>query len=284
MRTLDFEKNKVEVLTLDELKNSYRENDVYGKPLKEMYHYQVIEDLCDSAMSLGLKLQINEIFAAQNKDKAQPGVVLLPQAEKEFGEKSLQAHILRRVYANMQITSFDDSEFSTNLAVSFHQQGVQVGFGNMVKICHNQCMLSPAQLIGTYGNGRMPLTELLMAVKKKMEGYEQTIMFERQQLNKMKNVVLSANDLFQVIGELNTIRVACDTKEKSIRRAGTYPLSNTQLNVFVEKLLLCQHENERVTLWDLYNVGTEILKADKMEIPNVLNQHSSFGEYVTRWL
>jgi hypothetical protein len=33
-----------------------------------------------------------------NKDKTQPGVVILPQAEEKYGHKAIEAHILRRCF------------------------------------------------------------------------------------------------------------------------------------------------------------------------------------------
>ena len=40
------------------------------------------------------KRQVEEIFAAQNRNKTQPGVSILPQVEQIHGEKAVEAHIL----------------------------------------------------------------------------------------------------------------------------------------------------------------------------------------------
>jgi len=43
--TLNFREEKVQTLTIDQLKRTHREDDVYGKPLRGIYHYQMIEEV-----------------------------------------------------------------------------------------------------------------------------------------------------------------------------------------------------------------------------------------------
>ena len=71
-------------------------------------------------------------------------------SHKVKGQHAVEAHILRRVYANIRITDFDNDETTTNVAVAFHQKGIQIGFGPNVMICHNQCMLSPELYMSSY--------------------------------------------------------------------------------------------------------------------------------------
>lgn len=81
----DFQNNNVEVMTLDTLRRTHKENDIYGNPLKGIYHYEVIERMADICQKHNLNYEVEEIFAAQNKNKAQPGVVVLPQVEQSTG-------------------------------------------------------------------------------------------------------------------------------------------------------------------------------------------------------
>lgn len=138
----DFDKAKVQTITLEQLARTHKENDVYNQPLKGIYHFELFHKVIEMCNEQHFNVEVYDLFAAQNKDRAQPGVVLLPQVEAQYGDKAVEAHILRRVFANIRITDFDDDENTTNLAVAFHQRGIQAGFGNMVKICHNQCMLN----------------------------------------------------------------------------------------------------------------------------------------------
>ncbi len=118
----DFEKAKTQAITLDQLNRTYRENDVYGNPLRGIYHYDLFNRVIGECEELGYNVEVYDMFAAQNRDRQSPGVVRLPQVEAIKGENAVEAHILRRVYANIRITDFDDGETTTNVAVAFHQR------------------------------------------------------------------------------------------------------------------------------------------------------------------
>lgn len=79
MNTFDFQKNKFEVMDLQTLELTHKENDIYGNPLRGLYHYQVINKVAEICRNTGLNFEIEEIFAAQNISKQNPGVVILPR-------------------------------------------------------------------------------------------------------------------------------------------------------------------------------------------------------------
>lgn len=41
----DFEKAKVQTLSLDQLARTHKENDIYGKPLRGIYHYDLLNQI-----------------------------------------------------------------------------------------------------------------------------------------------------------------------------------------------------------------------------------------------
>lgn len=233
-----------------------------------------------------LHVEVYDLFAAQNKDRNIPGVVLLPQVEATYGERAVEAHILRRVFANIRLTNFDDEERTTNLAVAFHQKGIQVGFGNMVKICHNQCMLSPTQYIATYsekGTGRgngVSIPEILDTVKSWLFDARHIIVNEREKIEKMQSIQVDAQQMFLLIGMLTAMRVKCDTHESEIKETKVYPLNQSQISKFTETLLLRYHRNERVSVWDIYNAATDLYKADSMDIPALLTQNRAMTAFL----
>lgn len=282
----DFEKAKVQTLTLEQLERTHKENDVYGHPLKGIYHYALLQQIISLCNEQNYNVEVYDLFAAQNKDRNTPGVVLLPQVEQQFGERAVEAHILRRVFANIRLNDFDDAENTTNLAVAFHQKGIQVGFGNMVQICHNQCMLSPTQYISTYsekGTGRgngVSIPEVLDTVKSWLLDARHIIVTEREKIERMKMIECDANQLFILIGMLTALRVKCDTHETEIKESRTYPLNQAQISKFTESLLLRYHREQRVTVWDVYNAATDLYKADSMDIPALLPQNRAMVSFL----
>ena len=280
---LNFEEAKVQTLNIGQLKRTHMENDIMGRPLKGIYHWEVIEAVRDIAMSHGLKAQIEEIFAAQNRDRTQPGVVLLPEVEKRYGQKAVEAHVLRRVFANIRLTDWDTDEFTANVAVAFHQDGIQIGFGTMVKACHNQCIMNADRYMQSYGKDKMDMNAMTARLNEWMADAGKVLSEEQEKILKMKNVKLTNEMLMRMIGELTALRVAHDTVIKEIQIKGTYPLSQTQINTFTEAALVKQREEGEMTLWDAYNLATELYKADRMEIPNILPQNAAMTEYLERF-
>lgn len=276
---LDFEKEKVQTLNLEQLERTHKENDVHGKPLRGIYHYELLKTIIQLCNEQHYNVEVYDMFAAQNKDRNTPGVVLLPQIEEKYGVKAVEAHILRRVFANIRITDFDDADNTTNLAVAFHQKGIQVGFGNMVKICHNQCLLGASQYIATYsdkgqgkGNG-ITIPEVIDTIKSWLLDARHIIVTEKEKIEAMKRIEVDAQRCFLLIGMLTALRVKCDTNIHEIRENRTYPLNQSQISKFTETLLYRYHTGQKITVWDIYNAATDLYKADSMDIPALLPQN-----------
>lgn len=281
----DFEKAKTQAITLDQLNRTYRENDVYGKPLRGIYHYDLFSRVIDECEELGYNVEVYDMFAAQNRDRQSPGVVRLPQVEAVKGENAVEAHILRRVYANIRITDFDDGETTTNVAVAFHQKGIQIGFGPNVMICHNQCMLSPELYMSSYsekgkkGSG-MEVAAMLDTLKSWLVDARHIIETDRERIAKMKETRITAEQMFLLIGLMTATRVKADTSRKSIRENITYPLNQSQITLFTEDMLEAYHDKEYVTAWDMYNSATNLYKANRMDIPAILPQNRAMVNFM----
>lgn len=282
----DFEKAKVQTITLEQLSRTHKENDVYNNPLKGIYHFELLNRVIAMCEEQHFNVEVYDLFAAQNKDRNQPGVVLLPQVEQQFGDKAVEAHILRRVFANIRISDFDDTTNTTNLAIAFHQKGIQAGFGNMVKICHNQCMLNASNYISTYaekGTGRgekVSIQDILDVIKSWIVDARHLIVQDRERMERMNAIELTADQVFRMIGMLTAIRVKCDTTEKEIKAPCVYPLNQSQISRFTELLLLNYERWGRTTVWDVYNAATELYKANSMDIPSLLPQNRAMVNFL----
>lgn len=281
----DFEKAKTQAITLEQLSRTHREDDVYGNPLRGIYHFDLFNKVIDECTELGYNVEVYDMFAAQNRDRQSPGVVLLPQVEAVKGQHAVEAHILRRVYANIRITDFDNDETTTNVAVAFHQKGIQIGFGPNVMICHNQCMLSPELYMSSYsekgkkGSG-MDVAAMLDTLKSWLVDARHIIETDRERIAKMKETRITAEQMFLLIGLMTATRVKADTSRKSIRENITYPLNQSQITLFTEDMLEAYHDKEFVTAWDMYNSATNLYKANRMDIPALLPQNRAMVNFM----
>lgn len=281
----DFEKAKTQAITLEQLSRTHRENDVYGNPLRGIYHFDLFNKVIDECTELGYNVEVYDMFAAQNRDRQSPGVVRLPQVEAVKGQHAVEAHILRRVYANIRITDFDNDETTTNVAVAFHQKGIQIGFGPNVMICHNQCMLSPELYMSSYsekgkkGSG-MDIGSMLDTLKSWLVDARHIIETDRERIQRMKETKITAEQMFLLIGLMTATRVKADSSNKTIRENITYPLNQSQITVFTEDMLVAYKEKEFVTAWDMYNSATNLYKANRMDIPALLPQNRAMVNFM----
>ena len=275
----NFSVNNIETMSLDTLRRTHKENDIYGQPVKGIYHYEVIQRMADLCEKHNLNYEVEEIFAAQNKNKNQPGVVVLPQVELEFGVQAVEAHILRRIYTTIRINDWETDELTTTLVVAFHQDGIQAAIGPCVKICHNQCILSPERSVANYGRDKVTTEELFDRVDEWLSNFHTNMTEDRERIKRLKSKVVSPTELYAFIGLLTAIRVSHDSADKRLSsQVDTYPLNQGQISVFTEDLLKLNLEKGKITLWDIYNVATELYKPGRTDIPAMIPQNGALAE------
>ena len=275
----NFSVNNIETMSLDTLRRTHKENDIYGQPVKGIYHYEVIQRMADLCEKHNLNYEVEEIFAAQNKNKNQPGVVVLPQVEREFGVQAVEAHILRRIYTTIRINDWETDELTTTLVVAFHQDGIQAAIGPCVKICHNQCILSPERSVANYGRDKVTTEELFDRVDEWLSNFHTNMTEDRERIKRLKSKTVSPTELYSFIGLLTAIRVSHDSADKRLSsQVDTYPLNQGQISVFTEDLLKLNLEKGKITLWDIYNVATELYKPGRTDIPAMIPQNGALAE------
>ena len=284
---LDFDISKVQTLTLEQLARTEKENDYSGNPLMGIYHFQLIQQVQEMCAERGYKAEIWDLFAANNKDRRAPGVSRLPQKEEKYGERAIEAHILRRVYCNIRLYDLDkgegDDAITTNLAISFHQKGLQVGIGRNVVICHNQTMLNREQYAATYKDGRTPgiaLNEMIAKIGVWLDDLRNITADDDEKIEKMKCRVISAQEMFTIIGMLTSLRVASETKFKAIRNNNTIPLNQAQISRITEKMMLAYQDRGKVTAWDFYNAATDMYKPYMLDQPMILSQNLALVDFI----
>lgn len=284
---LDFDISKVQTLTLEQLARTEKENDYSGNPLMGIYHFRLIQQVQEMCAERGYKAEIWDLFAANNKDRRAPGVSRLPQKEEKYGERAIEAHILRRVYCNIRLYDLDkgegDDAITTNLAISFHQKGLQVGIGRNVVICHNQTMLNREQYAATYKDGRTPgiaLNEMIAKIGVWLDDLRNITTDDDEKIEKMKRRVISAQEMFTIIGMLTSLRVASETKFKAIRNNNTIPLNQAQISRITEKMMLAYQDRGKVTAWDFYNAATDMYKPYMLDQPMILSQNLALVDFI----
>ena len=290
-RQLNFAEAPVQVLTLEELEKSYHENLPTGDPVGGIYHFALISEVLEAFEQRGLKPVIQEIFAAANRDSRRPGVTLLPQLEEKYGERAIEAHLLRRVYANIEIRSDETDDIVTCLAVAYHQKGIQLGIGPMVKVCHNQTILGAQDVVSNYScwgmqksDGRCKKSEklgvedIITRAQQWADDYEPYQKIRRERMGMLKSAQMDREGMLQLIGILVEKRILHDTANEVLRQSSPYPLNSSQINETSEQLIALMRHDEPISYWDAYQQLNTVLKPQRMDIPQVLPQSLALFE------
>lgn len=292
MKTFDFKSNNVQEMELDVLKQTYHEKNFDGKPsFNGIYHYELIERIGAIIAKNNINFNIESIFAANNKKAGRDGVSVSKELEAQYGDNSIQAHVLRRVFTTIRINDLEDDETNTGLAVAFHQDGIQIAIGPNVKICHNQCILAADRMISTYGgDGKIKdLDKVFQIIDDWMQNFTEQRSHDQKVIARMKAIEVSYNDTMALIGRLNTIRVVKDSSEKSLKKleanvGRNYPLNQTQISTFVENYLLecIKRDSTTMSLWDIYNISTEFYKPGQTDFPSIIGQNIAWSEFLVK--
>lgn len=284
-KQLNFAEQAVQVLTLGELERSYHENLPTGDPVGGIYHFALIQQVLAIFEKRGLTPVVQEIFAAANRDSKRPGVTLLPQLEEQYGERSVEAHLLRRVYANIEIRSDETDELVTCLAVAYHQKGIQLGIGPMVRVCHNQTILGAQDVVSNYtcygGQSRkdkLSLESVIGRAELWADEYEPYQKIRRERMSALKSAQMDRNGMLQLIGILVEKRILHDTNNEVLRISLPYPLNSGQINETSEQLIALMRHDEPISYWDAYQQLNTVLKPGRMDIPQVLPQSLALFE------
>ena len=275
----DFQNNGIEVMNFETLQRTYKENDIYNNPVQGIYHYQVIRRMMNICEKYNLDYEVEEIFAAQNRNKTPPGVSILPQVEQTHGEKAVEAHILRRIFATIRIRDWETDELTTTLVVAYHQDGIQAAIGPCVKICHNQCILSPQRSICNYGKKKVTTDALFETVDGWLANFKVNMNEDIARIQRLKRRIVPMEEIYLYIGLLTALRVSHDSSDRNLSSTvETYPLNQSQISIFTEEVLKLAMSKGQITAWDLYNVATEIYKPGKTDFPALIPQNGAMAE------
>ncbi|HCO68470.1 MAG TPA: DUF932 domain-containing protein [Dysgonomonas sp.] len=276
--TFDFQTNKVEIMDLSTLKRTHMEDDYEGNPLRGIYHFQAIENVIDICNKYNLNFEVEEIFAAHNNSKHLPGVTVLKKEEMVHGEKSVVAHILRRIFTTIRINDYETDELTTTIVLTYHQDGIQAAIGPCVKACHNQCILSAERIVSNYGKNKVSTEQLFATVDEWLSQFETQMTEDRGRIRRLKNTIINLKEVYTYIGLLTALRVAHDSSDETLSgRIENYPLNQSQISAFTEDVLIRMKGRDTISAWDLYNIATEYYKPEKTSIPSLIHQNIAFA-------
>jgi hypothetical protein len=282
-RLLDFKDNPVQELTLQELKETVDERNVGGTPIAGITHFVLFERIYDMLERAKMPFEMGPIYATSGGASAFPGVTKISALESNYGDGALQAHILRRMITSFNITKGEDNDTTQSIAVAYHQQGIQTAFGPNIKICRNQCIYGSSNRHQTFGDNKVAVEALLQIISDWLLNYDEIRKRDLVILNNMKKIILPYPEVCNVIGELNLYRVSKD----SLKIRSEYILQQNQIGDLSARYLTFLKTgdnkldyNKALTVYDFYNMCTEMYKPEHTDLPNIIGRNHLLGDYL----
>ena len=173
----------------------------------------------------------------------------------------------------------------TCLAVAYHQKGIQLGIGPMVKVCHNQTILGAQDVVSNYTcyggqnrKDRLTVDDVLARAQQWADEYEPYQKIRRERMAALKSAEFTRQDMYHLIGRLVEKRILHDTQNDVLHLSQPYPLNSSQINETAEGMLALMRHDDPITYWDAYQELNTVLKPDRMDIPQVLPQSLALFE------
>lgn len=289
-RILNFKDNKVEHLTLAELKETVSEKRTTGYPIHGIQHYELLDAIQNRLDVSGLECTLAPISVVSGGEKRSPGVTTFDELTEKHGEGLLQSHLLRRLITMFMITSDNTEEYNYGLAVAFHQNGIQVAYGPNIRTCDNMCILNAGLMMSTYGPGKIKHEKMLEVIGEWLTNFQEHRERDIKILEKMKEIQCTYRDVAELTGHLTFMRVGSACKEITVD--ATQPLNQGQITVFTEDYLKyyqahkianeSQEESEdiSITLYELFNIATAMHKAGNTDLPLIIQSNYALGKFL----
>ena len=163
--------------------------------------------------------------------------------------------------------------FCPAIAISYSQHGIQIGIGSNIHICRNQTILCAKQMIANFGYCRLEMDKKDLSGpdwwRPTVEGWMDEVASGVMQqqwadiIQSLDEQLVYESDMQQIFGGLMQLRIQADTSEKSLRTGEVPPLTQSQINHCMERVLI-KHFGKggagMCTKWDILNAMTDTLK------------------------
>ena len=270
VKELEFKKG-YEAITLDELKSSIKAEELGGLPKsRPVEHYVAIENVCEILDKANISFTVDKIFCAGGSSTKK-----IKAVQNIYGDKAIEAHLMTKIIARIMITTLANDENNACIGISYHQRGICYAYGSNVVACSNMSILG-GNMVSTYGNDKMGFDHMVQVIENWAGKFETLRTHELEMIEKMKQREVSNDDTLKLQAMLHRAALMSNMDSKI-----PAPLNVTQVNRFAEGLIKNEQKGIAVNnAWDLYNVGTNILKPKHADIATIFEQAKDLGDFI----
>lgn len=277
IRLLFNNKERVETLTLDELKKTnIAHADLQRSRTTPVAHYELIDTLMVILTEAGQNPVLDVIYATN-----QGGSTALRNIEEQYGNQKniLQAWLLRKITGKIFVPRLETEEMKVSIAFAYHDKGIDVAFGHDVSVCSNMSIFG-SHILHTYGqNQNVDYEKLIDTVKVWANNLDKMAEEDIIIINNMMATSITKEKAQEFLGKLLLLANAANMNKPVVA-----PLNVTQVSEVSRGLLNSDYDifgsTESYSLWNFYNDMTEVLKAGNSDISTLLTDVTEIGNMI----
>lgn len=281
-KRLEVKQSSIHTITKDDLVDSVNETFDGSRPIHGIRHFEMIDQASEVLDKHGMNFELDKVYAANNKSRIMPGISVIGNKEI-YQEKDypIENILFRRVLTRLIIHDMEDETTNTAVGLNFHQNGVEIAFGANVHICQNMCLMG-GDLLMSYGPNKTPIKDMFDALSGWIKDFEAKRRKYQEMLQKMMDTPFTQRDMAELAGWL--VMYALKKNSNKLKYEGVPPLSVTQVNKVVSSYMeKYEGDPEQVsTLYDIYNLGTELYKPGVTTMNEIYQANHSLGHFITK--
>lgn len=235
--------------------------------------WEMIDEVTNVLNERNVPFALNAIWVQNNESQQ-----ILTREERNIYEVNgtpINKWLFNQLITQIQVGDKRNDEYHTSIAISFNKQGIVMAFGEKVHICQNMCVFGN-NVMTTYGANKMPYDKMIEVLNAWMEKLDSKRNFNDKIISTMKSIDVSGGEEVQrIIGKLymNSVRQAYGNTQA--------PFTISQMSSLVRELDKRLQEDSRIgTVWDLYNIGTNMYKPGEVDMTNILQLSNFWHDFL----
>jgi len=269
-RKLEF-KDKFEQLTLEELNATCKIKNADGKHIVEPQ--KVFTDVIDLIKQNEIVYDLRPIIA-KGGQHALYNTDLIPYV----GENNIKAYTLLRTSGIITFPALQDDETTMQIRIDVSERGITMATGKLVLVCTNGMTAFKEDLLSTYGSSKIQYEQALGLVENWIHKMPETNKKYNELIVGLKNTKVNKDAVNNMLGKL--LYQAVDANRPGNNFIS--PLNVSQVSAFTNAYIEKDDDSEINNGWDLYNLGTNLLKHDNMDMTIIAERNFAFTNFMLK--
>ena len=270
-------KKRVGSISMNYLRNSSMILDSKGNPLRTrpVQSWELLDDFKEALQENEINFIPDRIYVDRNSSTKR--MTRDERQKYSEGDAPIKYWVFNDLITRFVFPDHGDDGNKGCVAVAFNSNGIQVSFGLHVNICSNLDILS-GNILQTYGQKKMSYGDILGEVKSWFSTIEQKVKVEMDIMNMLQDYSVWNVGSQKSYEEVENSIIGKVYRDAVIQNYGdskdVAAINQHNASRFCQELIKQgdnYQEKGEFTAWDLYNVGTSIIRPGNLDTKNVMD-------------